>query len=359
MFKVIHIRNFVLARRPSAILSRHRISGGSDAWRRQQQLSRLLAVILLVSASTFARPQNQPALQITSPANGSTVSSGQTLSVTVTSPAGLSFQQVALIGAGIGFNVSGTSMPAQFSIPIPPDADSGLITISADGLTQSGQSVTSAPIQIDIERPDLPASLSTFQSSSVGLETLGETDRLIVLARFVDGSTVDVTHSTLVSYGTSNAAVAAVDESGMVTAVSPGSAMISVTYTLGSQSLQIPIPAIVTTPRLAVLPASLTFASQAVGTSSQPQQLTITNATTDPITVLSVVANGDFSSTDNCVASSPLDAGGTCTASVSFSPLRVGTRPGTLSIANSANNASIVVALTGTGIAPPRSTPPK
>src|SRR5580693_6605340 len=79
---------------------------------------------LLASVSIFAAPQNQPALQISSPAGGSTVSAGQTLSVTVTSPAGLVFQMVAVNGpVPIGFNALATSVPARFSIVIPPDAD--------------------------------------------------------------------------------------------------------------------------------------------------------------------------------------------------------------------------------------------
>src|SRR5271170_6764317 len=94
-------------------------------------------VALLAAASLYATPQNPPALQISSPITGSTINPGQTLSVTVTSPAGLAFQMVAVIGPDpIGFNTSGTSMPAQFSIAIPPDADCHVYSLSADGLTQ-------------------------------------------------------------------------------------------------------------------------------------------------------------------------------------------------------------------------------
>lgn len=306
--------------------------------------------ILIISA----HPQNQPDLQISSPPNGATVPAGQTLSVTVTSPSGLTLQMVAVNGPDpIGFNVSATSAPAQFSIAIPADADAGPCALTANGVTQAGQQVVSAPVQIDIERSDPPASLSTLDSSSLVLESMGEQVHSIILARFADSTIVNVTRSTMVSFASSNTAVATVDSSGTVTAQSAGSATINVTYTLGSQSLQLPIPVTVNTPKLITSPASLSFSSQAVGTSSAAQQLTITNAASDPVSVLSVVPNGDFSETDNCVSSSPLAPAASCTVSVSFSPLVVGTRPGTLSVSNSANNASIVIALSGTGTVAP------
>ncbi len=312
--------------------------------------SMLLATTLLPVIASQAQ-QTQPALQIAVPTTGTVVSPGQTLSVTVTSPAGLAFQMVAVIGPDpIGFNTLASSVPAQFSIAIPTDADCRLYTLAADGLTQSGQHVTSASIQIDVERPDIPVAISA-SDSGLALESLGEQVRLTILANFADGSTIDVTHSALLSYASSNTAVATADALGTVTAVATGSASITVTYTLSGQSLQIAIPISVSSPRLAVSPTSLSFAPQAVGTSSAPQQLTLTNVTQDNITVLGLTASGDFSETDNCAASSPLGTNSSCIANVSFSPTATGPRTGQLSIANSASVAPISIPLTGTGAA--------
>jgi hypothetical protein len=313
-----------------------------------------VAFALLAAASLLAAPQSQqPALQISSPANGSTINPGHTLSVTVTSPAGLTFQMVAIIGpAPIGFNTSGASIPAQFSITIPPDADCQIYTLTADGLTQSGQSVSSAPIQIDIERPDFPAALSA-SDSSLNLESQGEQTHLVVLAGFLDGSQIDVTQSTLVSYVSSNAAIATVDSSGTVTAMAAGSASITVTYVLGSQNLQISIPVTVQNPMLNTSPSSISFTTQSIGTSSPPQPLILTNAATSGVTVLNVATSGDFSETDNCISSSPLSVGASCTVNVSFTPTTTGTRTGSVSVANSANTAPALVSLTGTGTAAP------
>ncbi len=310
------------------------------------------AFAVLIAASVFAAPQN-PALQISSPANGSVVNPGQTLSVTVTSPAGLGFQMISLIGPEpVGLNTLATSAPAQFSIAIPADADCRIYTLTADGLTQSGQHVTSAPIQIDLERPDLPLSLS---ASDVGLvlESLGEQIHLRVLAIFSDGSTINVTNSSRLSYASSNTTVATVDPSATVTAAAAGRATITATYTVSGQSVQVPIPVNVSPPKIVVSPASLTFPGQSVGTSSGPQQLTLTNASIDNISISNLAASGDFSETDNCVALSPLGTSSSCTANVTFSPTATGARIGSLSISNSANIVPISIPLAGTGVIAP------
>ncbi len=325
-------------------------------WAHASAPTRITARVLftsLIGASVFAVPQSPQALQISSPANGSTVNPGQTLSVTVTSPAGTVFQMISLIGPDpIGFNTLATSAPAQFSIAIPADADCRFYTLTADGLTQSGQHATSAPIQIDLERADVPMQISASDSGLV-LESLGEQVHLVVFASFSDGSTINVTRSSLVSYGSSNTSVAAVDASGTVTGAAPGSASITATYAISGQSRQVSIPVNVSPPKLAVSPASLTFGSQSVGTSSPAQQLTLSNVSPDNLSVLALTASGDFSETDNCIASSPLGASSTCTANVTFSPTAAGARAGTLNIANSANIIPISIPLSGTGTTAP------
>src|SRR5258708_11409169 len=191
----------------------------------------ILFAALLVFASTAAG-QSQVALQISSPANGTVVNSGQTLTVTVTSPNGTAFSQIAVIGPDpIGFKILSTSAPAQFSIPIPANADSRFYSLTADGIMSSGQGATSAPIRIDIERSDFPHKLFSTTSGLV-LESQGEQSPLAMLATFSDGNTVDVTGSTLLSYASSNNGVASVSPNGVVTAVGAGAAIITATYTL-------------------------------------------------------------------------------------------------------------------------------
>ena len=77
-----------------------------------------LAIVLPVLASQAQ--QTRPALQIAVPTTGTVVSPGQTLSVSVTSPAGLAFSQLLVIGENpIGMSTVATSVPTQVSVVIP------------------------------------------------------------------------------------------------------------------------------------------------------------------------------------------------------------------------------------------------
>src|SRR6266446_603399 len=114
----------------------------------------LLGTLVPVIAS---QAQTQPSLQITAPATGTVVSPGQTLSVSVTSPAGLVFSEVVVIGEyPIGMSALATSVPAQISVAIPSAIACGSHMLTAEGTTTSGQNAESVSIMIDVERPDFP-----------------------------------------------------------------------------------------------------------------------------------------------------------------------------------------------------------
>jgi hypothetical protein len=104
-----------------------------------------------------------------------------------------------------------------------------------------------------------------------------------------------------------------------------------------------------------VSPTSLTFAAQAVGTTSPSQQVTLTNSQSTALTINNIFGGGadpgDFKQSNNCGSS--VAAGGSCTINISFAPTATGTRTATLSVSDSANNSPQVVTLTGTGTAGP------
>lgn len=101
------------------------------------------------------------------------------------------------------------------------------------------------------------------------------------------------------------------------------------------------------TPTLSVTPASLTFASQALNTTSNAQTVTVKNTGTATATVSGIAATGDFAQTSNCGTS--ITVGASCTVSVTFTPTGSGTRTGILTVNSNASNNPTTVALTGTG----------
>ena len=103
-------------------------------------------------------------------------------------------------------------------------------------------------------------------------------------------------------------------------------------------------------------PASATYATQAVGTTSAAKTFTLSNNQTVTLTSVVISTTGDFAvSATTCTTS--LAAKGKCTISVTFTPTETGTRTGKLSVSDNASNSPQVVALSGTGIAPATLTP--
>jgi len=98
---------------------------------------------------------------------------------------------------------------------------------------------------------------------------------------------------------------------------------------------------------LSANPSSLSFATQALNTTSGSQAVTVSNTGTASAAISSVAVSGDFLQTNSCGTS--IAAGASCTVNVSFRPTASGTRTGTLTITSSATNSPTTVALTGTG----------
>jgi FG-GAP-like repeat/Abnormal spindle-like microcephaly-assoc'd, ASPM-SPD-2-Hydin len=96
-----------------------------------------------------------------------------------------------------------------------------------------------------------------------------------------------------------------------------------------------------------LLPSSLKFAMQIVGTTSPAQTATLTNTGPQSIKIHSIATNGAFSQTNNCPTT--LWGDQSCQIQVVFTPTAVGTSNGTLSVADDGANSPQRVALTGTG----------
>jgi len=91
----------------------------------------------------------------------------------------------------------------------------------------------------------------------------------------------------------------------------------------------------------------LNFKKQAVGTTSNPQTVKLTNTATTALRIASIKASAEFAATSTCGSS--VAAGATCTISATFSPTKKGAAQGTISIVDSASTKPQVIELLGTG----------
>jgi hypothetical protein len=133
------------------------------------------------------------------------------------------------------------------------------------------------------------------------------------------------------------------------TAIQVQSVMLSGTGTGGS------------TPPLKFSPATLTFAAQALETSSAAQVLTIENSSATSVKIATIVATKNFKwapgKTQPCTGGTQLGAGGSCTIRVEFTPFYIGTLDGSITVNDSATVSQQILDLSGLGVLPVTSSP--
>jgi len=103
-------------------------------------------------------------------------------------------------------------------------------------------------------------------------------------------------------------------------------------------------------PQLTLNPSLLSFAAQAVGSTSQPQTVTVTNSGGASLTISNISVSGDFSESNNC--SAQIGPSGSCSISIEFTPSTTGDRTGKLIIADNAPGAPHSLNLSGSGASP-------
>jgi len=94
-------------------------------------------------------------------------------------------------------------------------------------------------------------------------------------------------------------------------------------------------------------PTSLTFKTQVINTTSPGQNVTLTNTGTVAVTINSISTAAPFSQTNNCPGT--LQPSQNCTITVAFTPTKIATSTGTLSVADNASGSPQTVSLTGVG----------
>jgi hypothetical protein len=103
---------------------------------------------------------------------------------------------------------------------------------------------------------------------------------------------------------------------------------------------------------VALVPSSLSFSNQVIGTTSSSQTVALTNNQSTALSITTIAFSGtnasDFEETDNCVGS--VAAGASCSINVNFTPAAAGSRAGSVNIANNLSANAVPVPLAGTGV---------
>jgi hypothetical protein len=104
-------------------------------------------------------------------------------------------------------------------------------------------------------------------------------------------------------------------------------------------------------PAVTFSPTSLTFAAQAIGTTSAPQSITVTNTGNAGLFVSSAAVPNtlDFTEVSDGCSGLTLAAGTSCSVSITFSPTASGTRSAAFTLTDNAANSPQTVPITGTG----------
>jgi hypothetical protein len=130
-------------------------------------------------------------------------------------------------------------------------------------------------------------------------------------------------------------------------AVGDRTGQITITSDAPGSPHQVSLSGIGIAPVVALSPASLSFATQRVGTTSALQSVRLTNAGNAPLILGSIVAGAEFGVTQNCGSSLPVGAG--CNLDVVFTPLGHGSRTGAITITSDAPDSPHRVGLSGLG----------
>jgi hypothetical protein len=199
----------------------------------------LSLIILMTAVHCYGQTSS---VQITSPASGTLVTPGQTVTVNVSAVG--TFQAVLLFaqdpfpdGGGL------TAPPFQFSIAVPSNIAPGPYSLTATGVIAPGQVIDSPPITIDVENT---AQVLAVQSNlgTLLFQFVGQQIPLTVSATFTGGGPAQtVSRSSLIQYFSNNTTVVSVSSGGIATAIGPGNTTITITYGGKSANVSVSVPA--------------------------------------------------------------------------------------------------------------------
>jgi len=301
------------------------------------------------------------------------VGSSKTLSETLTNSGGSSLTISAASASGTGFSLSGLTLPmtlnagqsTSFSVQFAPAATGGVsgnVRISSDGanptlnIALSGSGTTPGALSAN---PSILAFGSVQVGSNSGLsETLTNTggSNVTISQAAVTGNGFSVTGLTLPATLTPNQSISFTVKFAPTTggAVTGNLAVLS---DAPGSPLNIALSGTgVTAGSLIANPASVNFGNVTVG-NNKSVAVTVTNTGGSTVTISSASATGSGFSFNGPNLPATVGAGQSATFNAVFTPVAAGSSSGNLTITSDSNNPTLIVPLSGAGLAQGQITP--
>ncbi len=230
------------------------------------------------------------------------------------------------VGTGAGFDTSNfvSQTGGIYAVPVPTPVPA--VTLVPSSLTFANQNTGTASAPQSVV-------LTNFGEAPLDIASIGATGGF---------SESDTCGTSLP--GGSNCTIA-VTYAPLVTGKQTGKVTITDNAFTGTQTIA--LTGTGTAPVAGISPASLTFQSQLISTTSGGELVYLSNTGTGPLTFSGsgIAVSGDFAQTNDCGAA--LAPATSCAITVTFTPTAAGTRTGSLTVTS--NAAPQTVSLTGTG----------
>ena len=305
------------------------------------------------NTAVLIRDHTPPSVAITSPAAGASVGGTVSIAATATDNVGVSAVQFQVDGVNLGFADTTAPFSVLWDTSAVPVGNHTLGAVASDA---AGNLRTSAPITVTVGVPAAGFSKAAlaFGSQRVNVSSPGKSVTLTstgTATLSISGFSVTGDFSQTNNCGNSLLPGQSCTVNVVFTPSARGARNGTVTLNSNATGLapKVTLSGTGVGPVASVSPSSLSFAAQAVNTSSSPKTLVLSNTGDATLHIAAISASGDFTRSNSCGAS--LGAGAQCSIYVIFKPSVFGIRTGALSITDDAVGGSTqTAALSGTGL---------
>jgi hypothetical protein len=298
-----------------------------------------------------------------------TVGKQTTQAVTVSNTGNASLSITSAQVSNAQFSVSGMNVPmalapsqsTSFNVAVTPTAAgnvTGTLTVSGDsGSTPVVVNLSASAVSGNAQLSVSPASID-FGTDSIGVKS---TSNLVLSNNGSSNLTISVLSLSGTDFTiggiTTPATIAAGQSVNLAVTFTPaaaGSATGSLSITSSdpaNPTLTVALTGNGTTAatgHLSVSPASLSFGTQAVGTSAA-QRMVVTNTGNAAVKISAIAASGTGYSVAGLTLPATLNPSASATLTATYSPAAAGSAAGSITIRSDASNATLTIPLGGTG----------